>query len=147
MPPTDTPDDPPTDWKQRGRRCGTYRVGGTPYRTAREQAKLFGFTPREVSDMENGRADPTPLEKAIFAPPTDTPDAVALIPKDDMIPKSEVIARMWEVDPHGFSSRPCSTCQHITEILSRPFGCVKAANEKRRREQIEVIVNYQGAKK
>jgi len=35
----------------------------------------------------------------------------------------EPVLRLWEQDPHLFSSRPCSTCQSISAIVGRPFGC------------------------
>lgn len=28
-------------------------------------------------------------------------------------------------DPHNFSTRPCSTCDPIAELLGEPFGCVR----------------------
>lgn len=37
-----------------------------------------------------------------------------------------------ESDPHGFSKRPCSTCQAVSAIIGRPFGCVKRAQEDKR---------------
>lgn len=36
---------------------------------------------------------------------------------------AEAVARVFEVDPHSFSQRPCSTCMAITTLLGRPFGC------------------------
>lgn len=30
-----------------------------------------------------------------------------------------------EADPHQFSSRPCSTCNTISTIIDRKFGCCK----------------------
>lgn len=30
-----------------------------------------------------------------------------------------------EKDPHQWSSRPCSTCETISNLLDRDFGCVK----------------------
>jgi hypothetical protein len=35
----------------------------------------------------------------------------------------EPVLRLWESDPHQFSSRPCATCKSITAIVGRPFGC------------------------
>ena len=32
---------------------------------------------------------------------------------------------LTEADPHQFSKRPCTTCQTITTLIQRPFGCVK----------------------
>lgn len=34
-------------------------------------------------------------------------------------------------DPHSWSTRPCSTCQTVSELLGRPFGCNRRANEAR----------------
>lgn len=28
-------------------------------------------------------------------------------------------------DPHQWSARPCSTCQTISTLTERPFGCIK----------------------
>jgi len=28
-------------------------------------------------------------------------------------------------DPHQWSARPCSTCQTISTLTERPFGCMK----------------------
>lgn len=36
-------------------------------------------------------------------------------------------------DPHQWSDRPCPTCQPITAMIGRPFGCVRYQAEKRRR--------------
>lgn len=30
-----------------------------------------------------------------------------------------------ESDPHQFSSRPCSTCDAISTMIDRKFGCCK----------------------
>jgi hypothetical protein len=30
---------------------------------------------------------------------------------------------LFEVDPHQFSPRPCSTCEEISGIAGKPFGC------------------------
>jgi hypothetical protein len=34
-----------------------------------------------------------------------------------------------EADPHRFSKRPCATCQAVSAIIGRPFGCIKLAPE------------------
>lgn len=34
------------------------------------------------------------------------------------------VLRLLQNDPHQWSTRPCSTCQAITEIVGKPFGCV-----------------------
>lgn len=28
-------------------------------------------------------------------------------------------------DPHRFSERPCTTCNHISTIIGRPWGCAR----------------------
>lgn len=28
-------------------------------------------------------------------------------------------------DPHKWGSRPCASCQAVTQILGEPFGCIK----------------------
>jgi hypothetical protein len=33
------------------------------------------------------------------------------------------ILELIEKDPHQWSSRPCSTCQTISGLVGRPFGC------------------------
>lgn len=37
--------------------------------------------------------------------------------------RAEVVARLLESDPHQFSTRPCPTCQTVSAMLGRPFGC------------------------
>lgn len=32
---------------------------------------------------------------------------------------------LLEIDPHSFSTRPCQTCQQVTALIGRDFGCVK----------------------
>ncbi|MBR9837001.1 MAG: hypothetical protein GYB50_03800 [Rhodobacteraceae bacterium] len=51
----------------------------------------------------------------------------AELPK--MIPQAalDIFAR----DPHRFSDRPCATCQNITTIIGRPWGCVASARRNR----------------
>jgi hypothetical protein len=36
---------------------------------------------------------------------------------------AEIVARLFESDPHQFSTRPCQTCRTVSAILNRPFGC------------------------
>jgi hypothetical protein len=33
-----------------------------------------------------------------------------------------------EADPHQWSERPCSTCQTISTLIGRPFGCSRKFN-------------------
>ncbi len=35
-------------------------------------------------------------------------------------------------DPHQWSNRPCPTCQPITTMLGRPFGCYRYQAEQKR---------------
>jgi hypothetical protein len=42
---------------------------------------------------------------------------------------AEVVARLFESDPHPFSMRSCQTCRSITALLGRSFGCVARAAE------------------
>jgi len=37
---------------------------------------------------------------------------------------------LMQKDPHHFSARPCSTCQCVSAIAGRDFGCVLKAKEK-----------------
>ncbi len=40
-------------------------------------------------------------------------------------------------DPHQWSSRPCRTCQTVTDLTGRSFGCVRFyADEKQRRDAV-----------
>ncbi len=40
-----------------------------------------------------------------------------------------------EADSHHFGDRPCQTCQTVTVILQRPFGCVKKASTLENRQE------------
>lgn len=35
-----------------------------------------------------------------------------------------------EKDPHQWSKRPCTTCQTVSVLIGRPFGCSKMALER-----------------
>jgi hypothetical protein len=35
----------------------------------------------------------------------------------------DTILNLLQKDPHGWSERGCSTCQAISSISGRPFGC------------------------
>jgi len=37
----------------------------------------------------------------------------------------------YRIDPHEWSSRPCKTCEGITLLIGRPFGCYRWGNELR----------------
>lgn len=41
------------------------------------------------------------------------------------------ILSLLQEDPHGWSTRPCSTCRTISGLISRPFGCYKYAEDKK----------------
>lgn len=34
-------------------------------------------------------------------------------------------------DPHQWSKRPCQTCQSITTIIGKPFGCNRYREERK----------------
>jgi hypothetical protein len=36
-------------------------------------------------------------------------------------------------DPHNWSNRPCPTCQPITTMIGRPFGCYRYQVEQKRK--------------
>ena len=38
------------------------------------------------------------------------------------------ILNLLENDPHQWSTRPCSTCETISQVIEEPFGCVKKRN-------------------
>ncbi len=44
----------------------------------------------------------------------------------------EAVLELVQDDPHQWSTRPCSTCQAITSMTGKPFGCIK---ERIRREK------------
>lgn len=35
------------------------------------------------------------------------------------------VVELIEEDPHVFSKRPCKTCNIISSLIGRPFGCLK----------------------
>lgn len=41
------------------------------------------------------------------------------------LPKMVPVAALeiYAKDPHMFSSRPCATCQNISAVIGRPWGC------------------------
>ena len=55
--------------------------------------------------------------------------------KEEDIIRAAVIVLMGPVidliqnDPHQWSTRPCSTCQAITSIIGKPFGCIRYKND------------------
>ena len=42
------------------------------------------------------------------------------------------VMRLFEVDRHNFSTRPCSTCAAISTVTKKDFGCTAMRNEKAR---------------
>lgn len=40
-----------------------------------------------------------------------------------VVERAETVARLFEADPHQFSTRPCSTCRAVSSLLGRSFGC------------------------
>jgi len=46
----------------------------------------------------------------------------------------EAALSIIQADPHVWSSRPCSTCRVISEMVGRPFGCILYA---RQRKEVE----------
>ena len=36
-----------------------------------------------------------------------------------------------QADPHQWSTRPCPTCQAVSAIINKPFGCVLKAVKNR----------------
>ena len=45
----------------------------------------------------------------------------------------KAVLDLIEKDPHLFGSRPCSTCETVSNMIGRPFGCVKRRNMKNER--------------
>lgn len=43
---------------------------------------------------------------------------------------TETILQIVQGDPHNWSTRPCTSCQTISSMLGKPFGCVLRAKEK-----------------
>lgn len=38
-----------------------------------------------------------------------------------------------EIDNHYWGTRPCLTCQGITDLIGKPFGCVKKKSQTHRK--------------
>ena len=36
----------------------------------------------------------------------------------------KTILNLIESDPHQWSSRPCTTCRTVSNLIGRPFGCM-----------------------
>ena len=46
----------------------------------------------------------------------------------------DTVLDLIQGDAHTWSSRPCPTCQSVTIIAGRPFGCVKVRLDREARE-------------
>lgn len=46
-----------------------------------------------------------------------------------MVPQAAL--DIFAADPHRFSTRPCATCQNVSTIIGRAWGCVQAAKRAR----------------
>jgi len=45
---------------------------------------------------------------------------------------AELLARLVEGDPHTHGTQwPCSSCRTISNLLNRPFGCIKKRAKER----------------
>lgn len=42
-----------------------------------------------------------------------------------------VVLDLLQRDPHQWSTRPCSTCQTVTTLAGRDFGCVAHAKARK----------------
>lgn len=42
----------------------------------------------------------------------------------------EPVLALLQRDGHSWSSRPCTTCEAITSIVGKPFGCVVVSRRK-----------------
>lgn len=49
----------------------------------------------------------------------------------------DAVLRLLQDDGHQWSERPCSTCQAISSIVGKPFGCVEY------RRKLEMVRNKQ----
>jgi len=45
----------------------------------------------------------------------------------------DTVLRLIEGDPHQFSTRGCQTCQAVSSIVARSFGCIRKTEEERER--------------
>jgi len=59
----------------------------------------------------------------------DDPDAAAIRGAASII--VEAVLRLLDVDPHDWTARPCPTCDAVTALAGRPFGCVRAAQQRK----------------
>lgn len=47
----------------------------------------------------------------------------------------ETVLDLIQKDSHQWSTRPCSTCRAITNIVGRPFGCYKYAEDRAKEDK------------
>jgi len=59
----------------------------------------------------------------------------------------EPILALIQNDPHQWSIRPCSTCEAITSIIGKPFGCILKAKQTIKKEKIYKHVFFDGGNK
>lgn len=45
----------------------------------------------------------------------------------------EAVTDVLDRDPHCWSYRPCDTCRLVSTIIGKPFGCIRKAQEQRKR--------------
>ena len=45
----------------------------------------------------------------------------------------EPVLRLLQVDPHQWSTRPCSTCRAVSSLVGKAFGCILYAKENPKR--------------
>ena len=43
----------------------------------------------------------------------------------------EAVLRLVDDDNHDWSSRPCQSCNAVTALAGRPFGCVRVARQRK----------------
>lgn len=61
--------------------------------------------------------------------------AKELINETAAIVITDVVSDMIYKDPHQWSERGCSTCEAISAITKKPFGCIKYSIEMRKRRE------------
>lgn len=50
---------------------------------------------------------------------------------ESLLPKA--VLDLIQGDPHSWSDRPCPTCQPISTMLGKPFGCYRFQAERKRK--------------
>lgn len=77
------------------------------------------------ANANNGNS--LPNDRAPVTPPVTVEDAV----KAAAFAIVDAMLDLLQEDGHQWSKRPCSTCQAITSLRGKSFGCVKYAEERR----------------